>query len=68
MCCNYKTRQEREVEEEEDMQDKTQWNECEDVPEVELIYLVFTCMPADSYRTRLRSLSLLCYALINSLV
>ena len=38
---------------------------------VEFMYLVFTCMPGESYRRRLRSLSLhLCYlfrALINSL-
>ena len=39
---------------------------------VEFMYLVFTRMPGESYRRRLRSLSLnLCYvfrALINSLV
>ena len=42
------------------------------VPLVEFMYLVFTCMPGESYRRRLRSLSLyLCYilwVLINSLV
>ena len=41
-------------------------------PLVEFTYLVFTCMPGDSYRRRLQSLLLcLCYvfrALINSLV
>ena len=44
----------------------------EDVPPVEFMYLVFTRMPGESYRRRLRSLLLyLCYvfrALINSLV
>ena len=44
----------------------------QDVPLVEFMYLVFTCMPGESYRRRLRSLLLyLCYvfrALINSLV
>ena len=44
----------------------------EDVPLVEFMYLVFTRMPGESYRRRLRSLLLcLCYvfrALINSLV
>ena len=55
------------------------WHACkykvhkpEDVPLVEFMYLVFTCMPGESYRRRLRSLLLyLCYvfwALINSLV
>ena len=43
-----------------------------DVPLVEFMYLVFTRMPGESYRRRLRSLLLyLCYvfrALINSLV
>ena len=43
----------------------------EDVPLVEFLYLVFTRMPGESYRRRLRSLLLyLCYvfrALINSL-
>ena len=42
------------------------------VPLVELMYLVFTRMPGESYRRRLRSFLLyLCYvfrALINSLV
>ena len=41
------------------------------VPLVELMYLVFTCMPVESYRRRLRSLLLCLYdvfrALINSL-
>ena len=32
----------------------------EDVPLMEFMYLVFTCMPAESYHRRLRSL-LLCY-------
>ena len=44
----------------------------EDVHLVEFMYLVFTRMPSESYRRRLRSLLLsLCYvllALINSLV
>ena len=44
----------------------------EDVPLVEFMYLVFTRMPGESYRRRLRSsLLYLCYvflALINSLV
>ena len=44
----------------------------EDVPLVEFMYLVFTRMPGESYRRRLRSLLLhLCYvirALINSIV
>ena len=44
----------------------------EDVPQVEFMYFVFTRMPGESYRRRLRSLLLyLCYvfrALINSLV
>ena len=44
----------------------------EDVPLVEFVYLVFTHMPGESYRRRLRSLLFyLCYvlrALINSLV
>ena len=43
----------------------------EDVPLVEFMYLVFTRMPAESYRRRLRSMLYLCYlfrALINSLV
>ena len=44
----------------------------EDVPLVEFMYLVFTRMPGESYRRRLRSLLLyLSYvfrALINSLV
>ena len=51
-------------------------NQClkprEDVPLVEFMYLVFTRMPGESYRRRLRSLLLcLCYvfwALVNSLV
>ena len=42
----------------------------EDVPHVEFMYLVFTCMPGKRYRRRLRSLLLsLCYVfrtLINS--
>ena len=42
-----------------------------DVPLVEFMYLVFTCMPGESYRRRLRSLLLyLCYVfrgIINSL-
>ena len=33
----------------------------EDVPLVEFMYLVFTCMPGESYRTRLRSLLYLCF-------
>ena len=44
----------------------------EDVPLVEFMYLVFTRMPGESYRRRLRSLLMyLCHvfrALINSLV
>ena len=43
----------------------------EDVPLVEFMYLVFTHMPGESYRRRLRSLLYLCYvfrALIISLV
>ena len=43
----------------------------EDVPLVEFMYLVFTRMPSESYRRRLRSLLYLCdifRALINSLV
>ena len=44
----------------------------EDVPVVEFMYLVFTCMPGESYHRQLWSLLLyLCYvfpALINSLV
>ena len=44
----------------------------DDVPLVEFMYLVFTRMPGESYRRRLRSsLLYLCYvfrALINSLV
>ena len=46
--------------------------EAKDVPLVEFMYLVFTRMPGESYRRRLRSLLLyLCYvfrALINSIV
>ena len=37
---------------------------------VEFMYLVFTCMPGESYHRRLKSLLYLCYifrALINSL-
>ena len=44
---------------------------CELPPQVELMYLVFTGKPGESYRRRLRSLFYLCYvfgALINSLV
>ena len=43
----------------------------DDVPLVEFMYLVFTCMPGESYCRWLRSLLYLCYAfwvLINSLV
>ena len=43
----------------------------ENVPLVEFMYLVFTRMPCESYRRRLRSLLYLCYvfrALINSLL
>ena len=43
----------------------------EDIPLVEFMYLVFTCMPGESYRRQLRSVLYLCYifqALINSLV
>ena len=43
----------------------------ENIPLVEFMYLVFTCMPGESDRRRLRSLLYLCYvfrALINSLV
>ena len=47
-------------------------DEYEDVQLVEFVYVVFTRMPGESYRGRLRSLSLcLCdvfRALINSLV
>ena len=46
-------------------------SECEDVPLVELMYLVFTCMPGERYCRRLRSLLGLCdvfRALINSLL
>ena len=42
-----------------------------DVPLVELMYLVFTCMPGKSYNRQLRALLCLCdvfQALINSLV
>ena len=41
----------------------------EDIPLAEFMYLVFTRMPDESYRRRLRSLLYLCYvfrALINS--
>ena len=43
----------------------------EEVPLVEFIYLVFSCMPGESYRKQVRSLLFLCYvfwAVINSLV
>ena len=43
----------------------------EDASVVKLMYLVFTCIPGESYRRRLRSLLYLCYvfrALISSLV
>ena len=43
----------------------------EDVPLVEFMYLIFTRMPGESYRRRLRSLLCLCddsRVLINSLV
>ena len=42
----------------------------EDVSLMEFMYLVFACIPCESYRRRLRSLLDLCYvfrALINSL-
>ena len=45
------------------------FNKIEDLPLVEFMYLVFTLMPGESYRRRLRLY--LCYvfrALINSLV
>ena len=47
------------------------FTEFEDVPLVELMYLVLTRMPGESYRRRLGSSMYLCYvfrALINSLV
>ena len=38
------------------------WHTLEDVPLVEFMYLVFTRMPGESYRRRLRFLLLyLCY-------
>ena len=46
-------------------------NYIEDVPLVEFMYLVFTRMPGESYRRRLRSLLYLCSVfrtLSNSLV
>ena len=51
---------------------KKKFFKVEDVPLVEFMYLVFKCMPGESYRRQLWSLLLyLCYvfwALINSLV